>query len=249
MNEKDLLKSEVQERLVSFNETVREDLQGREKHLEDGYFEFVMKPVENKKIFYSTGEIIDSFKPIKISFDDIFPVVGGLKYDQDDVSKNYSIESDERHSLYITKNWGYEIFSAFTDGFFILRKSYPKNRFFLDRSHVAFPDIVGFVTKTLMLTKQFYSARLGKDEKIILEWRLAKTQDRELVPPDRNWRFGGICKINEIIEKRVCGYEELDRYIEISKEVIGEICKQFSWGNGIAYVEDFNKDFVGYFNK
>ena len=160
MNEKNLLNSEVQKRSVSFNETARGDLQGREQYLEDGYFEFVMKPVESKKIFYSTAEIIDSFKPIKISFDDIFPVVGGLKYDQDDVSKNYAIGNDERHSLYITKNWGYEIFSAFTNGFFILRKSYPKNRFFLDRSHVVFPDIVRFVTASLMLAKQFYSGRL-----------------------------------------------------------------------------------------
>lgn len=237
-------------KLENFNETTIQDLKNAnlEKYLEDGYFELIMKPVENKKIFYSTAEIIDYFKPIKISFDDIFPVVGGLKYDQDDVSINYSIESDERHSLYITKDWGYEIFSAFTDGFFILRKSYPKNRRFLDRSHVVFPDIVGFVTKSLMLAKQFYSERLGKDEKIYFEWRLAKTKDRELVPPDRNWRFGGICNINEIIEKRVYRYEKLGGYIEISKEVIGEICKQFGWMNGIAYVGEFNKDFIEYFD-
>ena len=232
--------------LENFNETTIQDLKNAnlEKYLEDGYFELIMKPVENKQIFYSTGEIIDSFKPIKISFDDIFPVVGGLVYDQDDISKNYSIGNDERHSLYITQNWGYEIFSAFTNGFFILRKSYPKNRFFLDRSHVVFPDIVGFVTKSLMLAKQFYSERLGKDEKIYFEWRLAKTKDRELVPPNRNWRFGGICNINEIIEKRVYEYEELNEYIDNSREIIGEICKQFGWRNGITYVDEFNKDFI-----
>lgn len=237
-------------KIFKFNSAVVQDLKdaGAERYLNDGYFELIMKPVEKKKIFYSTAEIIDYFKPIKISFDDIFPVVGGLKYDQDDVSINYSIESDERHSLYITKDWGYEIFSAFTDGFFILRKSYPKNRRFLDRSHVVFPDIVGFVTKSLMLAKQFYSERLGKDEKIYFEWRLTETKDRELVPPDRNWRFGGICNINEIIEKRVYRYEKLGGYIEISKEVIGEICKQFGWMNGIAYVGEFNKDFIEYFD-
>lgn len=233
-------------KIFKFNNTVLQDLKdaGAEKYLNDGYFELIMKPVENKEIFYSTAEIIDYFKPIKISFDDIFPVVGGLKYDQDDVSKNYAIENNERHSLYITKDWGYEIFSAFTDGFFILRKSYPKNRFFLDRSHVVFPDIVGFVTKSLMLAKQFYSRRLDKSDKIYFEWRLAKTKDRELVPPNRNWRFGGICGINEIVEKRAYGYEELDGYIEISKEIIGKICEQFGWRNGISYVDDFNKDFI-----
>ena len=233
-------------KIFKFNNTVLQDLKdaGAEKYLNDGYFELIMKPVENKEIFYSTAEIIDYFKPIKISFDDIFPVVGGFKYDQDDVSKNYAIENNERHSLYITKDWGYEIFSAFKDGFFILRKSYPKNRFFSDRSHVVFPDIVGFVTKSLMLAKQFYSGRLDKSDKIYFEWKLAKTKDRELVPPNRNWRFGGICKINEIIEKRVYGYEELGGYIEISKEIIGKICEQFGWRNGIAYVDDFNKDFI-----
>ena len=100
----------------------------RKKNTPDwGYFELVMKPVEKKQLFKKVTDIEDNFKTINIKGYVPFPMKGGYKrsfLEDDEKGETFFKNQKEWHSRYISEEYGAEIFSIYTDGFFVLRKSY-----------------------------------------------------------------------------------------------------------------------------
>jgi len=231
----------------------------KESTPEWGFFELVMKPVEKKKIFDTTAQSFDEFEPIKIRGFYPFPIKGASynKIDKDDISDNYQLENNERHSKYISKKWGAEIFSIYNDGFFVLRKSYYEDVRGEKSENsgqpiLAFEDVIHFVIKSLMLGKQFYSGKLGEKDEVYFRWMLTKTKERLLVPPKRDgWSImdSPVCKSSDVKVEKTYKYKDLDDYIELSKTVLDEIFLCFNWERGKYMVDKFNKEFIGYFNK
>ncbi|MGI6393575.1 MAG: hypothetical protein ACOX2F_02395 [bacterium] len=227
-----------------------------------GFFEFVMKPVKKKELFKNITDIKDEFKTINIHGYIPFPMKGGYKRsffenNNDETGQEFFKSQKEWHSRYISKTWGAEIFSVFKDGFFVLRSSYYEDVRGEKSEHsgkpiLAFEDVIHFVTKSLMLGKQFYSGKLSGSEEVYFRWILTKTKDRLLVPPKRDgWRISDSpeCKSPDVTVEKVYKYSELDDYIELSKIVLDEIFLCFNWERGKYLVDKFNKDFIGYFNE
>lgn len=238
--------------LGKFSETIAQDLKdsNSEEFLEKGYIEFLVKPLVNKKIFHTNTEIDEIIKSVdENSYDILSAIKGKISYQGDILKRNF-IENDGIHYVYIDKNSGYEIFSTFTDGLFILRQSYIPDRRFSYKLHISFVSIVEFVKKSLLFAKQFYDGRLNKDEKIDFELKLTKTKGRELTPPTLDSRMCSNsvdCSDEEIILKKVYEYKELNDYMKYSEKIVGEICKSFGISRGEYHANEWNEKSKRYF--
>lgn len=216
-----------------------------------GFFEFLMKPLPDKeRVPYQNLE--SSFRPLEVRSLNPFPIVGNHSKDEPR-NKNIKIWPNEWHSCYIHPRL-HHIFSFFTNGFFMLRASYfedlKKDPKYGGELVLAFEDIIIEITRSLMLAKQMYKDIVGINEKIAFKWTLTKTKKRTLIPPNHSgWSLGGTytCFAENVSITRTYKYSELSEYISISKDIIDEIFVAFNWPTGKSHIDDFQKDFLGYF--
>jgi len=210
-----------------------------------GRYDFIMFPVKDNTRFNPIAQISDTFRPIKIGNHFPFPIMQGGYFFQ-----------DGWHSAFIEKEM-VDVFSINKNGLFILREPYIED--LIDEKSrngekvIGFPDIIEFVTKSLMLGKQFYGNVVDNNEEIAFKWVMTETFQRLLTPPKSNrWSIASVYPLSMshgIEIKRVFGFNELENYIELSKEIIDEIFCTFQWTAGKHYIDEFQKELIDYFKK
>ncbi|HOW51222.1 MAG TPA: hypothetical protein PLV42_04145 [bacterium] len=237
-----------QNHFIQFEKDIETDFREEKKKKPDaGYFQLTMFPVEQKKLYSSLAAIKDTFRPIAGHNFAQFPRFSSNGYFSDRAWHSFFIK-DEKTVLSHT--------SVFEDGLVLTRETYwdDMNKSKEGEKKIQFPEIITFVTQSLMLGKQLYKNWAQPDEEFAFKFTMTDLLQRDLIPPqpNRNFNMGHertMSRISESEVRKIFFYHELDNYLEISKEIIDQFFYVFQWGDNRSVIDKYQKDFLNYFNE